>query len=185
MTTHIMVDIETLGTRPGCVVLAAAFVRFTDEARMTVNLSIPDQEMLGLEKDEQTLAWWRDQEAKQPGTWARATDGAQPLAIALPYINTWLRWAVPDGDFLIWCHGAPFDCPILAEVFRRANTECLWAGRDYWRIQDTRTLYNLAGVDVKQFAVPPPHVALNDAIGQTRAANAALAILARAHQVAA
>jgi hypothetical protein len=36
-------------------------------------------------------------------------------------------------------------------------------------------------VDNKAYAVPPPHVALNDAIGQTRAANAALAILARAH----
>ena len=111
MTTHIMVDIETLGTRLGAVVLSAAFVRFTDEAHMSVNLSVPDQEMIGLEKDESTLEWWR--------------------------------------------------------------------------IQDTRTFYNLAGINAKDFAVPPPHVALNDAIGQTRAAKAAMAILARAHEVVA
>ena len=185
MTTHIMTDLETLGTRPGAIVLSAAFVRFADEAHMSINLSVPDQEMLALEKDESTLAWWRDQEAAQPGTWARATSNPQPLAIALPYIVTWMQWAVPDGDFLIWCHGAPFDCPILGEVFRRANIPCPWGGRDFWRIQDTRTLYNLAGINPKDYAVPPPHVALNDAIGQTRAANAALAVLARAHQVAA
>jgi hypothetical protein len=27
MTTHIMLDLETLGTRPGAIVMAAAFVR--------------------------------------------------------------------------------------------------------------------------------------------------------------
>lgn len=185
MTTHIMLDLESLGVRPGAVVLSAAFVRFTDEAHMTVNLNVPDQEMLGLEKDESTCAWWRDQEAGTPGTWARATSNPQPLAIALPYIATWMNWAAPDGDFQIWCHGATFDCPLLGEVFRRSNIDCPWGGRNFWRIRDTRTLYDLAGINPKDFSVPPPHVALNDAIGQTRAANAALAILARAHQVAA
>ena len=183
MTTHIMTDLETLGTRPGAIVLSAAFVRFSDEAHMTINLSIPDQEMLGLEKDESTLAWWRDQEAKVPGTWARAASDPRPLAIALPYIVDWMKWACNGDDWLIWCHGAPFDCPLLGEVYRRSNIACPWGGRDFWRIQDTRTLYNLAGINPKDYAVPPPHVALNDAIGQTRAANAALAILARAHQV--
>lgn len=179
VTTHIMTDIETLGVRPGAIVLSAAFVRFSDEAHMTINLNVADQEMLGLERDQQTAEWWALQD---PKAWERATSNALPLAIALPYITQWMQWAVPDGDFLIWCHGAPFDCPILGEVFRRANFPCLWGGRDFWRIQDTRTLYNLAGIDVKKYAVPPPHVALNDAIGQTRAANAALEILSWAHQ---
>jgi hypothetical protein len=184
MTVHIMTDIETIGTRPGAIVLSAAFVRFSDEAHMTINLSVPDQEMLGLEKDESTLAWWRD----KPDAWARSTSDPRPLAIALPYIAEWLKWACNGGDWLIWCHGAPFDCPILGEVYRRAKMDCPWGGRDFRRIQDTRTLYNLACINPKDYAVPPPHVALNDAIGQTRAANAALAVLAvlaRAHQVAA
>jgi hypothetical protein len=97
MTTHIMVDIETLGTEPGAVILSVACVRFSDEAHFSFNLNVAEQMGLG------------------------------------------------------------------------AHT-------------DTRTLYDLAGVNVKDFAVPPPHVALNDAIGQVRAANKALAILARAHQ---
>ncbi len=182
MTTHLMVDIETLSTHVGGIVLAAAFVRFSDEAQMTVNLSLPDQEALGLEKDPDTLRWWGEQEAKHPGAWAAATQNAQPLVPALEYISKWIGWACvqPNGysDPLVWCHGATFDAPLLGELYRRANVPCPWK---FWNIRDTRTLYDLASVNPKDYAVPPPHIALNDAIGQTRAANAALAVLARAH----
>lgn len=191
MTTHIMVDIESLCKRPGGVVLAAAFVRFSDEAHCTLNLSIPDQQALRLEIDPETQVWWQDQEAKHPGAWATATSNSYPLATALPHFLEWIQWAIAtdpsrnaaggnDGDFLLWCHGATFDAPILGEVYRRAGIPCPWT-EQFWRVQCTRTLFNLAGVNPKDYAVPPPHVALNDAIGQTRAANVALAILARAH----
>lgn len=174
MTTHLMVDIESLGTRPGAIVLAAAFVRFSDEAQITVNLSLPDQEALGLEKDPDTLRWWGEQEAKHPGAWAAATSNAQPLVPALQYIAQWIAWAAPS-DALVWCHGATFDAPLLQELYRRANVPCPWK---FWNIRDTRTLYDLAGINPKEYAVPPPHIALNDAVGQTRAANAALKVLA-------
>lgn len=179
-TTHTMTDIETLGTRPGAVVLSAAFVRFTDEASMSINLSVQDQLALGLEIDPQTHAWWGEQEAKAPGAWARATDNALPLVPALQYIAQWLDWARggAGGDMLIWCHGATFDCPLLGELYRRAGLACPW---QYWQVRDTRTLYDLAGINLKDYPYPPPHVALNDAISQTRAANAALRVLARAH----
>src|SRR5690348_2992263 len=104
-TAHIMTDIESLGTRPGAVVLSAAFVRFTDEASMSVNLSIADQQALGLEIDPATHAWWGEQEAKAPGAWARATENALPLVAGLQYIAQWLDWA-GGADRLIWCHGA-------------------------------------------------------------------------------
>jgi len=178
MTVHTMVDIETMGTRPGAIILSVAFVRFSDEAHMMVNMSIEDQEMIGMEKDESTLAWWSKQD---PIAWARATSNPQPLAIVLPYIATWLDWARAGDDFQLWCHGATFDAPLLAELYRRANIPCPW---NFYQVR-ARTLYDLALINPKDYSVPPPHVALNDAIGQTRAANAALAILARAHQVAA
>lgn len=79
--THIMCDIESLGTRPGAVILSVAFVRFSDEAHTTLNLSLPDQEALGLERDPSTLEWWASQEAAHPGAWAAATVGAVPLVL--------------------------------------------------------------------------------------------------------
>lgn len=180
---HLMLDTETLGTRPGSVVTSVAFVRFADEAHCAINLSVPDQQALGLEIDPQTVEWWHKQEAAAPGTWARATENAVPLVPALRYLSAWIVWAVPAPSApLIWCHGATFDCPLLGELYRRANVPCPW---QYWDVRDTRTLYDLAGIDPRAYAVPPPHVALNDAIGQTRAANAALAVLARVRGVAA
>lgn len=170
--THIMCDIETLGTRPGAIILSCAFVRFSDEAHTTLNLSVPDQEALGLTRDPSTEAWWAQQD---PAAWAHATQGAVPLRDALQHFATWLAWAAPAGDALIWCHGAGFDAPLLEAVYRAASLPCPWK---FWGVRDTRTLYDLAGINVKDYAVPPPHVALNDAIGQTRAANAALAVLA-------
>ena len=179
MTTHIMTDIETLGTRQGAVIISAAFVRCTDEAHMVLNLSIPDQQALGMEIDPKTHAWWGEQEAKAPGIWQRVTENPQPIATALPYISQWIEWAAGGSDFLIWCHGATFDCPLLDELYRRAGMESPW---QFWQVQCTRTAYNLAGVNPKDYAVPPPHIALNDALGQSRALMASLAILARAHQ---
>jgi hypothetical protein len=187
MTTHIMLDLETLCKRPGGVVLSAAFVRFADEAHCTLNLALPDQDALGLERDPETVAWWIDQHAKHPDAWQRATENPVPIAQALPYFLQWLEWAIGGnlgGDWLIWSHGATFDSPILGELYRRAGIVCPWT-KEFWRMQCTRTLFNLAGINPKEYAVPPPHVALNDAIGRTRAANAALRVLARAHQVAA
>lgn len=180
MTTHIMVDIETLGTRAGAIVLSAAFVRCHDEASMTMNWSIPDQQALGLEIDPQTHAWWGEQNTKYPGVWERVIADPQPLSVALPYVGTWLQWAAGGSDFLIWCHGATFDCPLMSEVFRRADVPCPW---QYWQVRDTRTLYDLAGVNVKDYPCPPPHVALNDALSQSRALMASLQVIARAHQV--
>jgi hypothetical protein len=168
MTVHIMCDIETLGTRPGAVVLSAALVRFSDEAYCTVNISVPEQQALGLEIDPETHAWWGGQD---PVAWQNATQNPVPLLAALQYLDAWITWARGDGDALVWCHGATFDCPILGELYRRAGMEAPWK---FWDIRDTRTLYDLAGVNVKDYAVPPPHIALNDAIGQTRAANEAL-----------
>jgi hypothetical protein len=71
---------------------------------------------------------------------------------------------------------------MLTALYDATGREPPWK---FWNLRDTRTLYDLAGVDVRSFACPPPHVALNDALAQTRAANAALAVLARVHQVVA
>lgn len=177
MTTHLMLDLETLGTKPGVVVMSAALVRFNDEAHTTLNFSIEEQQAAGLEVDSNTLTWWNQQDR---AAWAAATGNPVSLRDGLRHIVDWIAWAAGNtSDALIWCHGASFDAPILGAVFERFGCAVPWA---FWNIRDTRTLYDLACINPKDYAVPPPHIALNDAIGQTRAANAALAILARAHQ---
>jgi hypothetical protein len=170
-----MLDLETLGTRPGAIVLCAAFVRFSDFASVQVNLSIPDQQALGMHSDPSTEQWWRDLHAKDPGAWPAATQNPVALRTGLEYLAQWIAWATGGGDVLLWAHGKDFDPPLLGEAYRLAGLATPWP---FWSTRDTRTLYDLAGVNVKEFAVPPPHIALNDAIGQTRAAIEALRRLA-------
>ena len=183
MTTHIMCDTETLGTKPGAIVTSVALVRFADEAHTTINLSVPDQQALALVSDPATEAWWMQQD---PVARTAAFANPVPLRSALQHISNWIEWASPvaswtqgANDTLIWCHGAGFDGPLLEAVYKAAGMPCPW----HWAsVRCTRTLYDLAGIDRRLYDVPPPHIALNDAIAQTRAANAALKVLARAHQ---
>ena len=107
--THIMLDIETLGLKPGCVVLSVAMVRFSDLASMSIVLDRPTQCAAGLIENQQTIDWWGRQSVA-----ARAAVFNNPndTRTALAYIEQWLAWA--NCEF-IWCHGVGFDAPILAE----------------------------------------------------------------------
>jgi hypothetical protein len=168
--THIMLDVQTLGLKPGCVVLSVAMVRFSDMTSMSITLERDAQVQAGLIENTETLAWWNRQSAA-------AIDAAfasphTPHA-ALVYIGKWLRWAA-DSEFIIWCHGAGFDAPILETLYERFGLPCPWSFR---QVRDTRTLYDLAGVDLTTFAFGERHVALNDALTQTRAAVRALQVL--------
>lgn len=161
---HVMLDTETLGTRPGAIILSAAFVRFEDEAHCSLNMDQASQTMAGCHFDQLTLDWWGQQD---PAAWRLATENAVDARAALQYFGQWFDWAAGGREVFLWCHGATFDAPILGELYRLFGLPTPWK---WWNVRDTRTLYDLAGVDVKAFAVPPPHVALNGAIGQTRAA---------------
>lgn len=170
--THLMLDIETLGTRPGFMVLSAALVRFDDLASTSLNFNWDDQRVLGLQEDPATHEWWSADERSE--AWVASVKDAVPLVPALQHLSAWIAWAACGQEALIWCHGAGFDAPLLEEVFRRAGVACPW---HFASVRDTRTLYDLAGVDVKAYAQGTAHVALNDAMAQTRAAVDALRVL--------
>jgi hypothetical protein len=119
-----------------------------------------------MEIDPKTHAWWGEQEAKSPGIWARVTENPVPIARPCPTSR--------NGS-----SGRP--AGRLADLVPRRDVRLPAARRavparghglalvNYWQVRDTRTLYDLAGVNPKDYAVPPPHIALNDALGQSRA----------------
>lgn len=179
MTCHISLDIETLGTRVGSVVLSVALVRFEDHAATTLNLNIHEQMDLGLQVDPRTHEWWATQ---SPVAWARATENPVGVKVALDYISEWITKAAYGRPLRLWCHGASFDAPLLQDVYRAAGLPIPWHYRD---VRDTRTLYDLAGVDLADYSDGNDHVALSDALCQTRAAQEALRRLAAVMQVAA
>src|SRR5688572_9943106 len=62
--THVMVDIETLGSAPGSVILSIGAVWFGDDglgSEFYRTVDIFDSLLRGLTIDAATVAWWRDQ----------------------------------------------------------------------------------------------------------------------------
>lgn len=163
---HAMVDIETLGTRPGCMVLSIGAVRF-DENGADVNtfyrtITASSQEPLGLRAEGGTLDWWLTQSPEAIAALRRVP----PVSInqAMHDFDTW--WKANRCRYF-WCHGATFDEPIINRVLKQLGwIDMPWK---FYDVRDTRTLYHLSGI-APQRDKGTHHDALADAQSQAVAA---------------
>jgi len=171
--TDVMVDLETLGTAPGSVILSIGAVAFGIDAQegaawSTFNsgpISVRSSRGFGLAIDESTLGWWLKQEAAAVCLLRAAFESdATPLTAALMNFNNWY----PTGARL-WGNGANFDNVLLRAVWQAAQP----AGctKPPWSYRDDRCYRTMKRVfpNVKE----PPfdgvrHDALADAVHQTR-----------------
>ena len=172
----IMVDIETAGTKPGCVVLtvgAAVFVPQTGEVRSTFyeRISFKDSVLRGLCVEPDTYAWWQrqDENARK-----EAFGGEKNLAEVALAFEQWVRGHKHVRDF--WCQGTDFDYPIWQEAFSRASIATFPV--KYNQKRDTRTVYSVAGLDTS--LIPREgtyHNALDDVLHQIRCVHEAYRLL--------
>jgi len=167
---NLMVDLETLGTRPGCVVLSIGAVWFDHtglgEPFHTV-ISRDSCKEHGLFEDEDTLAWWARQSEQAKATLNEATGGGVLLPRALQDFQDFVK---QQTSVKVWGNGADFDNPILSAAYHAAGMKQAWTaynGRCY------RTLKNLFP-DVKMERGGIHHNALDDAISQAKHAVAIL-----------
>lgn len=159
---HVMLDIETLGTRPGCPVLSIGAVLFdpTPEHGLLAHFhafcGLKEQLDVGLTPDAGTLAWW----ATQPNV-AATFERAKMASAALAFSH-FARWFPPDA--LVWGNGADFDQPILAAAMEALGHPAPWKpfnGRCF------RTLKNLYP-HVPKVHPAEAHNALSDAEAQAK-----------------
>jgi hypothetical protein len=140
----IMVDLETLGTKPGSVVLSIGAVEFspeTGELGREFYAVINQQASLniGLTKDPETVAWWKKQSLEaQKVLYATFEDNGDQPTVALAAFNTFLA---PCGkDVRIWGNGSDFDQPILVAVYAALKLSAPWL---FWNNRCYRTLKSL------------------------------------------
>lgn len=164
---HVMVDLETLGTTPGCSILSIGAVAFDpvdkklgDEFYIVVQRH--SQMTLGLHEDKSTLEWWQRQSADAKKV---LTDSALPdaihLSVALGLFTDFL-FQFGLSDVRIWGNGADFDNAILACCYRACNFELPWR---FWNNRCYRTAKNLLPGPV-MIRTGTLHNALDDAISQ-------------------
>ncbi|API58897.1 hypothetical protein BSL82_05870 [Tardibacter chloracetimidivorans] len=170
--THIMVDLETLGTAAGCTILSIGAVAFNPLSGMIggnfyCNVDRASCEAIGLKTNPATVAWWAQQSVE-----ARAALEANPypIDVALDAFSYFYR--DNDGTHL-WGHGGNFDAPVLESAFIAAGMDLPWK---YSAARCTRTIYELAGVAPDRMK-GVHHNALDDAINQAAAVIAAYGVL--------
>lgn len=162
--TDVMIDLETLATSTDACILTIGAVKFdpygkdVDEPAMDsfyVKVDIDSCNELGLAVNDDTIAWWAQQDKQAQ---AEAFEGDDRIHIRDAFDQLYkFCW----GAKRVWSNGAAFDIPICETVYKRLNKAIPWS---FWQVRDVRTAFDL-GIDPKR---PPvlAHHALQDAWNQ-------------------
>ena len=159
----IMLDLESLGTRPDCAILtlgACKFDPFSDRFgdSLYFRIDVDEQLALGREVQEDTLAWWSNQ-AEDVREEALGEGNRVSLETMYRDLN---RFCV--GVDNIWCQGPAFDIVILENIYRQQGWPTPW---QFWQIRDSRTLFGVHG-DPREKGKAGLHNALEDCISQAQ-----------------
>lgn len=139
----VMLDLETLGVQPGCVVLSIGAVFFDFEKGLLGqefyrNIDRASSEQVGLKVEPDTEAWWAKQNAA-----ARVALQADPQPVR-NVVREFHQWFFRNGGVRVWSHGATFDIPLWDAVAKKVGEKNPWK---YTTARDTRTAFDLWGFD--------------------------------------
>ena len=164
MANDVMIDMETLDTSPYCVILTIGAVRFDPKGtgviqKLELRPTIEEQtETYNRVINDDTLRWWSEQspEALEEALGDRGRVSFKECMETL-YKFCWNRRAV-------WSNGASFDVVVAETAFRQVLTDkpnpIPWP---FYTVRDTRTLYEIAGVKLKDGGHVTSHKAVEDA----------------------
>lgn len=154
-----MLDIETLGTSPGSIILSIGAVRFDAggcHESFYALVDARDCERHGLRADVGTIFWWVRQEldarreAFRPGP-------RMPLLEALTKLTQFV-----EGADEIWANSPNFDVSILESAFRACSLSVPWTHKVLCDLRTIRTWT----CSKHAVLLPPAHHALTDARAQ-------------------
>jgi hypothetical protein len=150
MTTHAMIDLETLDVLPTATVLTIGGVKFNPNEiseptqPFYYRFNVDEQLDKGRTTSESTLEWWGKQ-AEDVREEALGDGNRTPVLEVLQALN---KWCV--GVDTIWCQGPAFDIVILEDMFRSYDHHVPWP---FWKIKDSRTLFGQL-IHAKQLTLP-------------------------------
>ncbi len=126
MNTHAMIDLETLGHRPGAALIALGAVKFdgteiTGEFYRRIDAESCVQ--AGLAVDVSTVLWWFKQDDDARLEVAKAGDALPDVLLAF---SQWLG----GPDARVWGNGAAFDNALLAAAYAACRLPLPWKFRN-------------------------------------------------------
>lgn len=166
MTLHVMIDLETWGTRPGSALRSIGAVTFSPyggnhpEQTFYSNIDRASCEAAGLTIDPETERWWSGQSFEAQN---RLVENCRPLRDVVHDFALW--WARIVGTY-VWSNGANFDEVLWREAASRVDHSVPWK---YWNVRDTRTCWHLARLNQKSMKFDGiQHDAIADARHQAK-----------------
>ena len=156
-----MIDIETLGTEPGCAVIQVGAVQMGDDYAPLPGTDFQENVLwkgdgFG-EIDPGTLRWWLQQDERARSMVFSQVHAKKPARVCAELVD-YLR----DADEL-WADGPQFDLLHLRMMFKRCGVAWPWSHRVE---RCFRTLKRISGVEPNPF-MGVPHIALDDALNQS------------------
>ena len=162
---HVMLDLETLGTRADSVILSIGAVKFDpdsgkiDDKAFYASISVDSNTESGRHISEETLLWWLKQSAEAQKVFHEAKS---TLPTALDDFSAWFD----HDDYQVWSNGADFDIPMLSHAFSTHGLETPWK---FWNSRCFRTIKNLPfAKNAVKVENPLKHNSLFDAINQAQ-----------------
>lgn len=164
----VMIDIETLDNTTTAAIASIGAVWFEPRGGRLGNtfhmhVDLGDCQRHGLTIGADTVLWWLKQSGDAQAALSNGQIDAAPLVTALEAMQAFICDGVPYPDE-IWCNGASFDLPILANAYRAIGWQTPWP---FWRERDLRTLKGLHP-EQRLERTGLAHHALDDAIHQAR-----------------
>jgi hypothetical protein len=142
---EVMLDLETLGTKPGCPVLSIGAVFFNRQtgllgAEFYCAIYSKDQAARGLVASADTIAWWKEQsaEARTVIQLAGKLATSTRMPLALDQFTAFLESSKGGiKNVKIWGNGSDFDQPILSKCFDVVGMKQPW---EFWNNRCFRTM---------------------------------------------
>lgn len=142
---HIVLDLETLGTEPGCPILSIGACAFDLEYVNThffyrkIHLAYQPTDKISVD----TLKWWMGQDrAAQAAAWIEGED-AENYYAALQLFGIWvdsMRKSAGESGITVWGNSSSFDNEILRAAYKHCGVDAPWNFRED---RDFRTLHAL------------------------------------------
>lgn len=163
---HLMLDLETLSTNRNSVILSIGAVIFNPIDKNFIDtfyckVDIEEQtEKYNRHISEETLNWWSLQ---SPEVIMEAMGDENRLSYR-DAVEKLRKFAC--GCDRVWSNGSVFDIIIIEDCMNDLEMPVPW---QYYNIRDCRTIYELAGVSLKdkKYETKTTHSAIDDAIHQT------------------
>ncbi|WP_319557941.1 3'-5' exonuclease [Thiomicrorhabdus sp.] len=172
MLNHLMIDIETLSTRPNGVIVSIGAVFFNLEDGRYSSHHFNEQicpalsQQDGFVTDQSTLDWWQKQSQQAKDLSLMGESKPQEVLV---HFDDWIRNHAPCemSDLTVWANSPSFDLVMLKHHFERYNMTPPWR---YFNERDVRS-YSQVLSDPKlhannQYAAGIKHTALDDCISQ-------------------